>query len=511
MRTIAAVSALALVIAAGPAMAQREPAYIDGQGIPNHIPKFATGSRMTDGGGLSGDANGQGIAPFAVTDNLGDGLAINSAVTSGQYNSMRFGHDSSGNAQIAVDSYGGMLSKGMNVVINGTKYPFPGSGLGNMLGPTPDPTSGNLVAWNGGTTTKDTKIGLNSIGGITTSITLNGGDSQRASAHSFIFNDINTTHLFTEGSGSFFIEHLISGPDLDGDRAAANIVLAQTAPIKTNTTIGWNYSGANIYSIMAYNLGGTDWHNENTSVGANFGANIIAQLNADATNYIGNIGLEVDITNAFGSSVWKQIGIYSVKISFVNGVIDDAFAVDGQGTYTWGAGFDFGAASFPYLPTSSLIICTKCGTSTTASFITNGIYIPYVDYTGEALHLGHAVAISGAGNLTLGGTQISMGATGAPLTLNAGTSTAFEIGISTPVTSIINHVGVVASTTGVAPSVGAYGVDTNINLSIGAKGTGSVINVGGLNLNTVTGGGATTRYVCADASGQIVLKSGVCI
>jgi hypothetical protein len=74
---------------------------------------------------------GLGGNPFAITDSLGPGLTLNSANTSGQYNSLTIGHDSSGNALFTVDSYGGLANKTAYLRLNGTLYPFPFSSRWN--------------------------------------------------------------------------------------------------------------------------------------------------------------------------------------------------------------------------------------------------------------------------------------------------------------------------------------------------------------------------------------------
>jgi hypothetical protein len=98
---------------------------------------------------------GLGGNPSTITDSLGPGLTLNSANTSGQYNSLTIGHDSNGNALFTVDSYGGLANKTAYLRLNGTLYPFPFSS-GGITGPVSS-TVNNVALWNNtnGTLLKD--------------------------------------------------------------------------------------------------------------------------------------------------------------------------------------------------------------------------------------------------------------------------------------------------------------------------------------------------------------------
>jgi hypothetical protein len=120
------VSALAIMLASVPVHAQQKPIYQDGPVITNHLGKFVTQSLMSDVGGLEGDVNGWGVAPFGITDRSNLGLCVNSGNTKGAYNALCLGHDSENNGVITLNSYGGMAAKTLKFRINGITYSLPG-------------------------------------------------------------------------------------------------------------------------------------------------------------------------------------------------------------------------------------------------------------------------------------------------------------------------------------------------------------------------------------------------
>ena len=98
----------------------------------------------------------RGTNPFSILDSLGKGLTISSAPTNGPNYSLILGHDASGNATIDAEAFNGAAATGLNVIINGTTYPFPGAGNGNALLPTsPAVGAGDLILGNGSTNLAD--------------------------------------------------------------------------------------------------------------------------------------------------------------------------------------------------------------------------------------------------------------------------------------------------------------------------------------------------------------------
>jgi hypothetical protein len=114
----------ALVLLAGPALAQTSPAYQKGTALPGHLGKFTTQGIVGDVGDVQGDADGKGVKPYAVTDGNATGLNVKSS-DAAAHNELTLGHDSSGNAIIGLDSYGGYAAKSLKLRLNGTLYPLP--------------------------------------------------------------------------------------------------------------------------------------------------------------------------------------------------------------------------------------------------------------------------------------------------------------------------------------------------------------------------------------------------
>src|SRR3954469_11330052 len=101
------------------------PLYQTGTVSPRDLVRYDSNGLTQSAGGLDGDVFGKGVNPFSITDNAGVALNINSAATSGQYNTFGIGHDSSGNALLTLDSFGGMADKSLFFRKNGTLYEFP--------------------------------------------------------------------------------------------------------------------------------------------------------------------------------------------------------------------------------------------------------------------------------------------------------------------------------------------------------------------------------------------------
>lgn len=133
--------------------AQKTPVFQSGTIIPGDLVKGTTQGLISDVGGLAGDALGYGVNPFSIYDRGGDGLVINSATTSGAYQSLSLGHDSDGNALLSVQSHNGATDKLLNCDINGSVNPCFGISpldsvllpdrtvLGNISGSTAAPVA----------------------------------------------------------------------------------------------------------------------------------------------------------------------------------------------------------------------------------------------------------------------------------------------------------------------------------------------------------------------------------
>lgn len=146
--------AVALSLAPALAHAQTTPVYQTGTATANDALKIVSSGRVSRAGGLTGDANGLGLNPTSITDSLALGLCSNSADTltaggaTASYNAFCLGHDSSGNALLTVDSYGGLANKALKIRIAGTTYDFPQPGTGgDVVGPA-SAVVGNLATFN---------------------------------------------------------------------------------------------------------------------------------------------------------------------------------------------------------------------------------------------------------------------------------------------------------------------------------------------------------------------------
>ena len=150
-------AALALLFLCGPAWAQNA-VIQNGSVTPGHIMQWAGDRTAQDPGGLTGrTATGVGLSPHAITDGSaptsasnvpGLGLCFDSASTlnSVGYNAFCFGHDSSGNGLITLDSNGALSAKTAYFRKNGTLYEFPFIGTG-VQGPV-STTVDDLACWN---------------------------------------------------------------------------------------------------------------------------------------------------------------------------------------------------------------------------------------------------------------------------------------------------------------------------------------------------------------------------
>ncbi len=155
------------VLCAGVPAAAFGQASPTGTFTPNHplIATTTSGSPYADGGGAAGSAIfGRGYLSELGITATGTPFCITDALTSGPYHQLCLGANALGGGLIAYNAYKGASPLGLQLTINGTNYPFPGAGNGNVIGPTsPAPTAGNAVEWNGGTAVSDSAVPVASI------------------------------------------------------------------------------------------------------------------------------------------------------------------------------------------------------------------------------------------------------------------------------------------------------------------------------------------------------------
>lgn len=145
-------AALALILAliATPVLATT-PIQQSGQVTPRHAGAWTTNGVMQD----AGPATNGFLSELGITKNGGCALGINSGPTTGPYTQFCFGV-TAGQGYFNLQSFGGAPAATLGITINGTTYPFPGPGNGDVLGP-PSSIDGDVAVFNGagGTLLKD--------------------------------------------------------------------------------------------------------------------------------------------------------------------------------------------------------------------------------------------------------------------------------------------------------------------------------------------------------------------
>ena len=107
---------------------------------PGHVATWLTNGTVIDGGTV-----GNGIiTEVGITNPGGLALAINSGTISGPYAELGFSIGTNSVATLSVDAFNGAPAAGLVIEINGTTYPFPGPGSGNVIGPSAA-VSGDIV------------------------------------------------------------------------------------------------------------------------------------------------------------------------------------------------------------------------------------------------------------------------------------------------------------------------------------------------------------------------------
>jgi hypothetical protein len=142
---------------------------------PGHVPVVAADGVVSDGGTAGAPSTNPALGGIGVVAATGLGFTMQTAPVPSPYVQFGFGwNPSNGNAQISLGSYGGASSVGLEYVVNGSTYGFPGPGTGNVLGPNVA-VSGHLAAFNGtsGSVIADSGIAQSSVvtasGGATVS------------------------------------------------------------------------------------------------------------------------------------------------------------------------------------------------------------------------------------------------------------------------------------------------------------------------------------------------------
>lgn len=369
-------------------------------------------------GGLAGyTGTGQGLAPFSVTDLLGLGVSFNSAVTTGPYNALAFGHDSSGNGLITLDSYNGYVNKALKVRINGVTYDFPGAGNGNVVGPTPTPTANEVALWNGG---------LNLIGSGAASVTaVNIGNATAP-----ITLKSNTTINGITGTGTALtITQTFLNP--------ATIMASADFRVTSSGSNSGVRGGAALYTLAQDDVSVTS-----STKGYLYGANVgiaprVARNNAGVDDADGLVisnsgtasGTEGIFMGHLGTTAKDWISAVTLDV-----VADWGLLFGGNGSFVYG--IDLRPAAFSgapiRLPNNKFIVARNAANSADIGLI--------------SLTATDGVFIGGSGIQTTVGGNLLISGTGA-LTVNSAT-------MITTTTSFTNGAGAQTATLTNSPSVG---------------------------------------------------------
>jgi hypothetical protein len=137
----------AIILALVPAVAWAQ----SGQFTPGHAIRATTpqGVPFSDAGGAAGSAiSGSGYLTELGVTATGTPVCINDALTNapGGYHRFCIGANALGGGLISYDALAGAAPLGLNIEVNGTLFPFPGSGAGNVHGPSSSVVS-NLVGF----------------------------------------------------------------------------------------------------------------------------------------------------------------------------------------------------------------------------------------------------------------------------------------------------------------------------------------------------------------------------
>ncbi len=299
------------------AFAQIQPS---GNFTPGHAIKSLNtkGTAAGDAGGANGGPPGVGLTELGIT-NTGLPFCINSGPTTLPYYQICMGASSQGGGLIAYEAKNGAPQLPLSVDVNGTLYPFPGAGNGNVIGPTTTVIN-DFACWNDtvGSLLKDCTI--NAVTGPNTAVadnfsSFNGTSGQilkdsgfSAASFALAGGKINitlpalttnqTTFLGSVGEGAITSTVTRTGGfGQYGNWLSSYLVTAAVPPGQfdvgiTSWTGGTNLTGGQVF-------GG--WSGANTPASAlgqtySGGAAIGQEINAG--NRWGDFGFQIDVGGA---------------------------------------------------------------------------------------------------------------------------------------------------------------------------------------------------------------------
>jgi hypothetical protein len=232
------------------------------------------------------------------------------------------------------------------------------------------------------------------------------------------------------------------GPNSYGSRAGLDV--DQLIDNNPGSPAGNNYFQAGSFNtLIEANMGGTAAQpfGEIGSLGVELTA-------TPSANYLDSFfGEEITIVAQPGSAPGNKIGLY-IGLGGGDGAAgtetDAGIGIDNEGsTVGWGYGINFGNSAWPIATTGTIMGSPMSGTST------NGIYFPYVNFTGNPIQMGKVFSVDHAGSVQLAKQTVNRTAPGAGqlrLEVVAGTKqgtcklVAFA-GSSTVATTIADDIG----------------------------------------------------------------------
>ncbi len=129
--------AVALLLSLSSVCWAQSPVSQSGGVIKNHAAKWQTKGVVSDAGPASGGNANVGISELPIVG-LGKTLCLYDAPTTNAlgYHQLCLAANDGGNATISLTSGGSAIPNSLDININGTAYPFPGSGNGDVVGPS---------------------------------------------------------------------------------------------------------------------------------------------------------------------------------------------------------------------------------------------------------------------------------------------------------------------------------------------------------------------------------------
>lgn len=414
-----------------------------GNVTPNTIPWWIT-SGVIGGGVTSADSP---ITSFGVTNNGGQGFCVASQrITAAGRQLLCFGAKDNGPATISLQNYGTDTAQTINMIINGTTYPFPFV-LSGVVGPGTS-TVGDLACWNNttGTLLKDCGtasngvVSTNSSGVPSTSSTLPGSliipnptvTGALAGSASANFSTLllqpatgplqafatiqnlsggngssilqaNQVNILSDnynagsnpGTAGFAVNHTLGGTSMQGGRNAISGTINLTSasasanPLKEYVAITGN-------ATASANDGGTT----GTPAGAVYGSAFVSVATSAATNLVGVKGSEsgVGVRTSSGNapSIVANWSLVQLAVHAASGKNYDAsLMLSNAGGIGMLNGIDFNSSSGAApVGTTGCLICTH-----DSATVAKGIDFSSYTISGNAFK-STGFAVDGSGDIS---------------------------------------------------------------------------------------------------------------